>query len=82
MVKTDPKTGRMYTEGDPAPIDIERVRREVRDHITGNGKPWHTDTFAAPAVPQPEVHEAGPCGCMKTPFGVIWCAEHAYDACA
>lgn len=48
MVKRD-KQGRMYTEADPVPVDLEKARRECRDVIQGN-VPFHVDPF----TPRPQ----------------------------
>ena len=48
-------TGKTETYELPAPIDLERSRKELRDMIHGNTQ-WHVDPNAAP-IPIPEVIE-------------------------
>jgi hypothetical protein len=40
--RRNPQTGKMETYELPAPLDLERSRKEFRDFIQGNIQ-WHTD---------------------------------------
>lgn len=53
--------GRLRTVDGPAPIDLERARRECRDVIQGN-VPFHADPFAKP-VPVVEAEPVQECFC-------------------
>lgn len=47
--RINPKTGMKETYTKPAPVDLEKSRKELRDVIHGNHQ-WHDDPFAAPVV--------------------------------
>lgn len=68
------KDGKFYTVEGPAPIDLEKARRECRDVIQGN-VPFHVDPFTP--RPQAEVepvrHEF--CECITGLYLCDWCRD-------